>query len=140
MFRSIQSRFGYTFQPRSMAAALFSSLRRGRPPLAKTNTRTVPMTAATSVRRTTLNTRVHKLSAPLAEVCGKPNLPRTEVTKGIWRYIKKNDLQKTSAPRIVKCDPLLKKVFNRNEVEMLEIGKRIQKHILEPVVKDNKKH
>ena len=39
----------------------------------------------------------------------------------------------------MKCDPLLKKVLNKNEIDMFKIGKGIQKHILDPVPKSKKR-
>ncbi|CEP01779.1 DM2 domain-containing protein [Plasmodiophora brassicae] len=90
-------------------------------------------------RKTFLNTRTHKLSPELSAVCGgKKSLTRTAVTKQVWGYIKKNDLQKSSDKRVVVCDAKLKKVMGGKEIGMFRIGKAIQPHIL-GAVKSSKK-
>merc|ERR1711881_431263 len=66
------------------------------------------------------------LSAELAAVCGKKVLPRTEVTKAIWVYIKKNKL---NAGRIIKPDATLKKVLPVASLDMLKMAGYISKHL-----------
>merc|ERR1719181_2470993 len=58
------------------------------------------------------------LSSELAAICGKKILPRTEVTKAIWAYIKKNKL---SEGRIIKPDAALKKIFPVASLDMLKM-------------------
>ena len=50
-------------------------------------------------------------SAALSEVVGSKPIPRTEVTKKLWAYIKKNDLQDKKNKRMIKADDQLKPVF-----------------------------
>merc|ERR550537_1029282 len=64
------------------------------------------------------------LSADLAAICGKKTLPRTEVTKGIWAYIKKNSL---SQGRIIKPDATLKKIFPVAQLDMLKMAGFVSK-------------
>merc|ERR1712093_815742 len=66
------------------------------------------------------------LSAELAAVCGKKVMPRTEVTKAIWVYIKKNKLNNG---RIIKPDATLKKVLPVAQLDMLKMAGYISKHL-----------
>merc|ERR1712134_111462 len=67
-----------------------------------------------------------KLSDALAKVCGAKTLPRTEVTKKIWAYIKKNKLNEG---RIIKPDATLKAVFPVASVDMLKMAGYVSKHL-----------
>ena len=67
-----------------------------------------------------------KLSAALAAITGKSTMPRTEVTKSIWVYIKKNKL---NAGRIISPDATLKKVFPVAKLDMLKMAGMLSKHI-----------
>merc|ERR1712100_831178 len=66
------------------------------------------------------------LSADLAAICGAKSLPRTEVTKKIWVYIKKNGLNNG---RIIKPDATLKKVLPVAQLDMLKMAGFISKHL-----------
>ena len=69
-------------------------------------------------------------SAELAEVVGSKPIPRTEVTKKLWAYIKKNDLQDPKNKRMIKADPMLKAVFGgKATVNMFEMTKLVGKHL-----------
>ena len=57
------------------------------------------------------------LSESLVAICGKKTMPRTEVTKAIWAYIKKNKL---SEGRIIKPDAALKKIFTVASLDMFK--------------------
>jgi upstream activation factor subunit UAF30 len=63
------------------------------------------------------------LSADLAEFLGTDRMPRTEVTKRIWAYIKENDLQDPSDKRKILCDEALEKVLRRKNVHMFTMTK-----------------
>jgi upstream activation factor subunit UAF30 len=66
-------------------------------------------------------------SADLAQVIGNKPMPRTEVTKKVWEYIKKNGLQDG---RTINADANLKKVFGgRGQVTMFDMTKLISKHL-----------
>ena len=69
-------------------------------------------------------------SAALSEVVGSKPIPRTEVTKKLWVYIKKNDLQDPKNKRMIKADAALKKVFGgKATVNMFEMTKLVGKHL-----------
>ena len=69
-------------------------------------------------------------SAALSEVVGSKPIPRTEVTKRLWAYIKKNKLQDAKNKRMIKADDALKAVFaNKSTVNMFEMTKLVSKHL-----------
>ncbi|MSR02983.1 MAG: hypothetical protein EXR94_09660 [Gemmatimonadetes bacterium] len=70
------------------------------------------------------------LSEKLAVVLGSKPLPRTEVTKKLWAYIKKNDLQDRKNRRNINADAALKPVFGgKATVNMFEMTKLVSKHL-----------
>jgi chromatin remodeling complex protein RSC6 len=69
-------------------------------------------------------------SDTLAEVVGNKPIPRTEVTKRLWAYIKKNKLQDQKNKRMIKADDTLKSVFGgKTTVNMFEMTKLVNKHL-----------
>jgi chromatin remodeling complex protein RSC6 len=68
-------------------------------------------------------------SATLAEVVGSKPMPRTEVTKKLWAYIKKNGLQDKKNKRMINADDKLKGVFKKGTVNMFEMTKLVSKHL-----------
>ena len=70
-----------------------------------------------------------KISAELAEVVGKGPMPRTEVTKKLWEYIKKKDLQDPKNKRDILPDACLEKVLGKNRVNMFEMTKLVNSHL-----------
>ena len=69
-------------------------------------------------------------SAALAEVVGAKAMPRTEVTKKLWAYIKKNGLQDKKNRRNINADGALKAVFGgKGTVSMFEMTKLVSKHL-----------
>jgi chromatin remodeling complex protein RSC6 len=69
-------------------------------------------------------------SGALAEVVGSKAIPRTEVTKKIWAYIKKNKLQDSKNRRMINADDALKTVFGgKKSVTMFEMTKLVNKHL-----------
>ena len=69
------------------------------------------------------------LSDELQAVVGKAKAARTEVTKGLWAYIKKHKLQDPKSKRDIIADDKLKKVFGKARVNMFEMTKLIGKHL-----------
>ena len=68
--------------------------------------------------------------AALAEVVGEKAIPRTEVTKKIWAYIKKNGLQDKKNKRNINADENLCKVFGgKKQVNMFQMTSLISKHL-----------
>ena len=66
----------------------------------------------------------------LAEIVGSTPIPRTEVTKRLWDYIKKHKLQDQKNKRIINADASLKAVFGgKASVNMFEMTKLVNKHL-----------
>ena len=68
-------------------------------------------------------------SEKLAEVVGSKAIPRTEVTKKLWAYIKKNGLQDKKNKRMINADDKLKVIFKKPVVNMFEMTKLVSKHL-----------
>ena len=69
-------------------------------------------------------------SPALAAVIGSKAVPRTEVTKRLWAYIKKNKLQDAKNKRMINADAPLKAVFGgKSSVNMFEMTKLVGKHL-----------
>ena len=69
-------------------------------------------------------------SASLAAVIGSKAIPRTEVIKKIWDYIKKNKLQDSKIRRMINADEKLKVVFDgKKQVSMFDLAKIVSKHV-----------
>ena len=68
--------------------------------------------------------------AKLAEVVGSKPLPRTELTKKLWDYIKKHSLQDKKDRKMIVADDNLKPVFNgKSKVSMFEMTKLVSGHV-----------
>jgi upstream activation factor subunit UAF30 len=68
-------------------------------------------------------------SAMLAAVIGSNPMPRTEVTKKVWDYIKKNSLQDATKRTMINADAKLKEIFKKAQVSMFEMTKLINGHL-----------
>ena len=68
-------------------------------------------------------------SAALAAIVGSTPLPRTEVTKQIWVYIKKHDLQDPANRRMINADDKLKLIFKKDQASMFEMTKLVNEHL-----------
>ena len=69
------------------------------------------------------------LSPELEAVVGKGPMPRTEVVKQLWVYIKKNNLQNPQNKRNIIADDKLKPIFGKSEVTMFEMTKLVSAHL-----------
>ena len=68
--------------------------------------------------------------AKLAEVVGSKGMPRTELTKKLWQYIKKNGLQDKKNKRMINADASLQAVFGgKKQVSMFEMTKLVSRHV-----------
>ena len=68
--------------------------------------------------------------AALSAVVGSKPLPRTELTKKLWDYIKKNGLQDKKDRKMINADAALKAVFNgKSKVSMFEMTKLVSGHV-----------
>lgn len=70
-----------------------------------------------------------KPSSDLAQIVGSDLLPRTEVVKKIWAYIKKHSLQDAVNRRNINADEKLKKVVGKATVSMFDLTKAVSKHL-----------
>jgi upstream activation factor subunit UAF30 len=69
-------------------------------------------------------------STSLAAVVGSSPLPRTEVTKKLWQYIKRNGLQDSKNRRQINADEKLRPVFGgKSQVSMFEMTSKVNKHL-----------
>ncbi|AYB34264.1 hypothetical protein D4L85_28425 [Chryseolinea soli] len=69
-------------------------------------------------------------SAALSEVIGTKAIPRTEIIKKIWDYIKKNNLQDKKNRRMINGDVKLKAIFGgKDQISMFELAKVVNKHV-----------
>ncbi|MDB5187970.1 MAG: hypothetical protein JWO50_490 [Candidatus Kaiserbacteria bacterium] len=69
------------------------------------------------------------LSPELEAVVGKGPMPRSEVVKKLWEYIKKHDLQNPANKRNILADEKLEVIFGKKEVTMFEMTKLVSAHI-----------
>ena len=70
------------------------------------------------------------VSNELAEVVGSKPLPRTEIVKKIWEYIRKNNLQDSKNRRMINTDAKMKPAFGgKSQISMFEIGGFVQKNV-----------
>ncbi|MEO6959570.1 MAG: SWIB/MDM2 domain-containing protein [Burkholderiaceae bacterium] len=68
-------------------------------------------------------------SPTLAAIIGAGAIPRTEVTKKIWEYIKKHDLQDPKNRRNINADDKLRPLFGKEQVSMFELTKLVSGHL-----------
>jgi len=68
-------------------------------------------------------------SAELAAVIGPQAVPRTEVTKKIWDYIKQHNLQDPANRRNINADAKLRPIFGKDQVTMFELTKLVNVHL-----------
>jgi len=68
-------------------------------------------------------------SGDLANVVGSSPMPRTEVTKKLWQYIKRKGLQDSKNRRMINADENLRPIFGRSQVSMFEMTRLVNKHL-----------
>src|SRR6185436_3961108 len=99
----------------------------------KTARKAAPSKTKTVGRKRTANAAFMRPVTPdatVAEVVGSKPIPRTEVTKRLWAYIKKNGLQDKKNKRMINADAPLKAVFGGEaSVNMFEMTKLVNKHL-----------
>ena len=71
-------------------------------------------------------------SSDLASVVGSSAMPRTEVTKKLWQYIKRKGLQDSKNRRMINADENLRPIFGRGQVSMFEMTRLVNKHLRNP--------
>jgi chromatin remodeling complex protein RSC6 len=88
--------------------------------------------AKTPAKKRTPNAAFMKAMTPsnaLAAIIGDRPVPRTEVTKKVWEYIKKNNLQDASKRTMINADAKLREIFKKGQVSMFEMTKLINNHL-----------
>ena len=68
-------------------------------------------------------------SSTLAEVIGNKPMPRTEIVKKIWDYIKKNNLQDKKNRRMINADGKLRPLFAKDQISMFDLAKIVSKNV-----------
>ncbi len=88
--------------------------------------------AAAPAKKRTPNAAFMKAMTPstqLAAIIGATPVPRTEVTKKVWEYIKANNLQDAKVRTMINADAKLKEIFKKAQVSMFEMTKLINGHL-----------
>ncbi|HEY2897885.1 MAG TPA: SWIB/MDM2 domain-containing protein [Gemmatimonadaceae bacterium] len=116
-----------------MATKKKSSAKKGAKKASKKKTVRKAAKKAPAKKKRTPNAAFMKPMQPddaLAAVVGSGPLPRTEITKKLWQYIKKNGLQDAKVRRNINADDKLGRVFGgKKQVSMFEMTKLVNKHI-----------
>ena len=116
-----------------MATKKKSSAKKGAKKASKRKTVRKAAKKAPAKKKRTPNAAFMKPMQPdeaLSAVVGSGPLPRTEITKKLWQYIKKNNLQDAKERRMINADDKLKPVFGgKGKVSMFEMTKLVNKHI-----------
>ena len=68
-------------------------------------------------------------NSALAEVIGNKPMPRTEIVKKVWDYIKKNGLQDQKNKRMINADAKLKPLFGKAQISMFDLAKIVNNNI-----------
>ena len=68
-------------------------------------------------------------SSQLSAIVGSSPLPRTEITKKLWQYIKRKNLQDPKARRMINADENLRPIFKKDQVSMFDMTKLVNKHL-----------
>ena len=68
-------------------------------------------------------------SEQLGAVVGTSPMPRTEITKKLWAYIKRNNLQDAKERRMINADDKLRPIFKKDQVSMFDMTKLVNKHL-----------
>jgi chromatin remodeling complex protein RSC6 len=93
---------------------------------------TAKKAAKAPAKKRTPNAAFMKAMTPspsLAAIIGDKPVPRTEVTKKVWEYIKKNNLQDSAKRTMINADAKLKEIFRKGQVSMFEMTKLVSKHL-----------
>jgi upstream activation factor subunit UAF30 len=101
-------------------------------PAKKAAAKKAPAKKAAPAKKRAPNAAFMKPMTPsdaLAAIIGKGPYPRTEVTKKVWEYIKKNKLQDAVNRRMINADAKLKEIFKKAQASMFEMTKMINAHL-----------
>jgi len=101
-------------------------------PAKKATAKKATKSAKSPAKKRTPNAAFMKAMTPsgqLAAIIGERPVPRTEVTKKVWEYIKKNNLQDATKRTMINADAKLKEIFKKGQVSMFEMTKLINGHL-----------
>src|ERR1700674_2502720 len=99
------------------------------------------MTKDTKEKKPSAFMKPVQVSETLAEIVGNGPMPRTEVTKKLWEYIKKHKLQAQDNKRNINPDQKLGKVLgSTQQIDMFKMTSKIAKHLKEPELANSHKH
>jgi len=85
---------------------------------------------ATKQKKPSAFMRPVEITSDLASIVGKGPMPRTEITKKLWAYIKKHNLQDTKNKRMINPDESLAKVFgSKQPINMFAMTRKVSEHI-----------
>ncbi len=98
-------------------------------PKKATAKKAAPKKAATKRKPNAAFMKALTPSTTLAAIVGQAALPRTEVVKKLWAYIKKTGLQDAKNKRNINADDKLKPIFGKATVSMFEMTKLVSKHL-----------
>jgi upstream activation factor subunit UAF30 len=118
--------------PAKKAAAKKAAPAKKPAPAKKAAAKKAPAKRAAPAKKRTPNAAFMKAMTPspqLAAVVGDKPMPRTEVTKKVWDYIKKNKLQDAVQKKVIIADAKLKEVFGKARADMFEMTKLINSHL-----------
>jgi len=97
----------------------------------KSSARRAPAKKSAAKKRTP-NAAFMKAMQPseqLGAVVGTSPMPRTEITKKLWAYIKRNNLQDPRERRMINADERLRPIFKKDQVSMFDMTKLVNKHL-----------
>jgi upstream activation factor subunit UAF30 len=117
------------------SSARKSSRSGGRKSAAKKGGRKSSRRKSSSGKKRTPNAAFMKPMQPsgeLSNVVGSSPMPRTEVTKKLWGYIKRKGLQDSKNRRMINADENLRPIFGRSQVSMFEMTRLVNKHLRNP--------
>ena len=98
----------------------------------KTSAKRAPAKKKSAAKKRTPNAAFMKAMQPseqLGAVVGNSPMPRTEITKKLWQYIKKNNLQDAKERRMINADERLRPIFRKDQVSMFDMTKLVNKHL-----------
>jgi len=98
----------------------------------KSSAKRAPAKKKSAAKKRTPNAAFMKAMQPseqLGAVVGTSPMPRTEITKKLWAYIKKNNLQDAKERRMINADERLRPIFRKDQVSMFDMTKLVNKHL-----------
>jgi chromatin remodeling complex protein RSC6 len=118
--------------PAKKAPAKKTAAKKAAPAKKATAKKATKKAAKAPAKKRTPNAAFMKAMTPspsLAAIIGDKPVPRTEVTKKVWEYIKKNNLQDSAKRTMINADAKLKEIFRKGQVSMFEMTKLINNHL-----------